>query len=257
MVGTAERTTGKGVTSMAQVCQLLGASAQDIDEMLKEGRLASAIIARLQGNGVSMSPRVKDSVYKIVQDLQPKSSSASADVSTSHLADGSVDTTSTIMFTDIVGHTETMQRLGDRAGRNVFAKHDEIIRRLTDEFNGKIVKSMGDGFMVTFQSATRGVACAIGIQKELDSFNQRHGQSPIQVRIGLSVGEPIDDSDDLYGLSVIQAARISAKADARQIYVSQIVHILTANKGDFKYELVGEMELKGLDGKQIVYEVRW
>ena len=117
------------------------------------------------------------------------------------------------MRTDIVGHTMMMQRLGDRAGRKVFARHDEIIQRLTSEFNGKIVKSMGDGFMITFQSATRGVACAIAIQKQLDSYNQQSGESQIQVRIGLSVCEPINDSDDLYGLSVIQAARISAQAD--------------------------------------------
>ena len=71
---------------------------------------------------------------------------------------------------------------------------------------------MGDGFMLTFQSSRRGVACAAAIQKDLEEFNKEKREAKLAVRMGLSVGEPIHEEEDLFGKSVILAARISAKA---------------------------------------------
>jgi len=242
---------------MAKVAKMIGATEPEVAQLLDEGRLASAIMAKLKANGVALTPKVKDSVQSLINGIEPKYQSNVAKSSDALLPQAAVESTYTIMFTDIVGHTAMMSELGDRLGRRLFSTHDDIVRRLTEEYNGSIVKAMGDGFMLTYPSANRGLACAIAIQRELDTYNRQRGTHPVLVRMGLSVGEPINDSDDLYGMPVITAARISAKADAEQIFVSQIVYALTASRGDFKFSTVGEMELKGIEGSQMVYEVAW
>ena len=135
--------------------------------------------------------------------------------------------------------------------------HEAIIRGQTANHRGLVVKSMGDGFMLTFPSAGRGIHCAIGIQKALVEHNRNQPKAPISVRTGLSVGEPIRDGDDMFGTSVIIAARIAAEAHGRQVLVSDIVHALASTSGDFDFQPVGEMELKGFSGTQHIFEVVW
>jgi class 3 adenylate cyclase len=75
--------------------------------------------------------------------------------------------------------------------------------------------------------------------------------------MGLSVGEPVQDKNDLFGVSVITAARISAKAAAGQIMLSQVAYALASSSGEFEFRSVGEFELKGLGGSHEIYEVVW
>ena len=167
------------------------------------------------------------------------------------------DATATIMFTDVVGSSSMMERLGDRQGRLLLSRHDEIIRRQIATQEGTEVKSLGDGFMFTFRSARRAVACAIAIHKALADHNREQRQAPISVRIGISVGEPIHDDKDLFGMSVIMAARIAAKAAGGQILISQVAHALTSSSGDFDFRPIGSMELKGISGSHSLFEVVW
>ena len=165
--------------------------------------------------------------------------------------------TATIMFTDVVGSSTLMERLGDREGRRALTRHDEIIRRETAAHDGTEIKSMGDGFMLTFASARNGVACASAVQRMMAEHNSRRSTATIPVRIGISVGEPVSDSDDLYGISVIMAARITAKAKGGQVLVTEVVHTLASSSGEFKFGSLGTTKLKGVEGKHRVYEVIW
>ena len=210
-------------------------------------------MATLGKKGIPVTPKVKTSVQTLVRSMEPKSPA-------SRLAAGAplqTDATATIMFTDIVGSSSMMQHLGDRVGRQVLSKHDEIIRRQIAVHDGLEVKATGDGFMVTFRSATRGVACAIGLQRALAEYGRDHPQSLTPVRIGLSVGEPIHDNKDLFGMSVIMAARITEKTEGGQILISQIAHGLVSSSGDFNLRPVGPVELKGIAGTHPLYEVIW
>ena len=161
------------------------------------------------------------------------------------------------MFTDIVGSTAITERLGDPHARELLRIHDQIIQRQTNAHGGTEVKSMGDGFMLSFPSAGRGVACAVAVQRELAQHNSEYPETPLEVRIGLSVGEPVREEQDLYGKSVIQASRISAKAEGGQVLVSQIVRELAASAGQFTFREMGEFDLKGISGPQRLYEVLW
>src|SRR4029079_17283329 len=122
----------------------------------------------------------------------------------------------TILFTDIVGHTEMMRRLGDERGREVLREHERITREVLRSHAGTEVKTMGDGFLASFGSVTKAVECAIDLQRRFAAHNASSDEE-LCVRVGLNAGEPIEDHGDLFGSTVILASRIAAAADAGEI----------------------------------------
>ncbi len=116
---------------------------------------------------------------------------------------------------------------------------------------------MGDGFMVAFASARRGLQCAIAIQGAFASHNQQHPDELIQVRIGLHTGEVIKEADDFFGKHVILAARIAAQAQGGQILVSSLLKELTESATGIAFGEGREVELKGLSGKHRIFEIVW
>jgi class 3 adenylate cyclase/pimeloyl-ACP methyl ester carboxylesterase len=174
-----------------------------------------------------------------------------------------------ILWTDIVGHTEMMSRLGDRRGRDVLREHERITRDALKAHGGSEIKTMGDGFMASFGSATRALECAIAIQKAIAAEDRDvGGDAPagrlyakaVRVRIGLNAGEPIAEDDpggrgDLFGTAVIVAARIAAQAQGGEILVSDVVRQLVAGKG-FLFNDRGERALKGFEEPVRVWAVR-
>ncbi len=161
----------------------------------------------------------------------------------------------TILFTDLVSHTEMMSRLGDEKGRAVLREHEDLTRRQLVEFGGDEVKSMGDGFMASFGSVSKAVECAIAVQWAFAEHTET-GEEPLSVRVGLTVGEPIEDGGDLFGATVIMAARIAAKAEGGEILVANAVRELSAGKG-FLFADRGDFVAKGFEEPVRVYEVRW
>ena len=158
----------------------------------------------------------------------------------------------TVLFTDLVGHTEMMSRLGDERGRDVLREHEHITRDLLKTHGGTEVKTMGDGFMASFSSVTKAVECAISLQR---AFAEREGE-PLSVRVGLNAGEPIEEDGDLFGATVILASRIAAKAEGGEILVADTIRGLCSGKG-FLFADRGEFVAKGFEDPVRVYEVRW
>jgi class 3 adenylate cyclase/pimeloyl-ACP methyl ester carboxylesterase len=163
--------------------------------------------------------------------------------------------TRTVLFTDIVGHTEMMQRLGDAKGRDVLREHERITRETLKAHGGAEVKTMGDGFMASFGSATSAMECAIALQR---AFASHTGSmlEPLLVRVGLNAGEPIEEDGDLFGATVILASRVCARADAGEILIPEPVRHLLAGKS-YVYADRGETILKGFEDAVRLYEVRW
>ncbi len=120
---------------------------------------------------------------------------------------------------------------------------------------GSEVKTMGDGFMTSFGSATKALECAIAMQRAFGEHNESANE-PIKVRIGLNAGEPIAEDQDLFGTTVNMAARICAKAEGSQILAPVVVRELVAGKG-FLLADVGETELRGFEDPVHIYEVGW
>jgi class 3 adenylate cyclase len=159
----------------------------------------------------------------------------------------------TILFTDVEGSTALTDRLGDVAAREMLREHERITREALRAHGGSEVKTMGDGFMASFGSATKALECAVAIQRSQEAGNS---SQEIRVRCGLNAGEPIAEDDDLFGTAVIVAARIAAQAEGGEILVSDVVRQLVAGKG-FLFNDRGEHALKGFEDPVRVFAVRW
>jgi class 3 adenylate cyclase len=147
-------------------------------------------------------------------------------------------TLATVLFTDIVDSTRTLTEVGDEAWRRLLREHDAVVRDELGRFRGRQIKSLGDGVMATFDGPARAVAGASAIRDRL----RRLG---ISIRAGLHTGECEIIGDDLAGVAVNIAARVSALAGPGEILVSQTVKDLIYGSG-IELEDRGAAELKGV-----------
>jgi class 3 adenylate cyclase/pimeloyl-ACP methyl ester carboxylesterase len=161
----------------------------------------------------------------------------------------------TVLFTDLVGHAEMMQRLGDEKGRDVLREHERITRETLAQHGGAEVKTMGDGFLASFGSVTRAMDCAIALQRAFATHTESMPE-PLHVRVGLNAGEPIEEDGDLFGSTVILASRIAAQAGAGEILIPEPLRHLLSGKS-YVYSDRGETALKGFEDAVRLYEVRW
>jgi len=152
-------------------------------------------------------------------------------------------------MTDIEGSTDLQSRLGDVKARELMRDHETIVRDALAEHGGREVKTMGDGFLVTFTSTRRALECAIDIQRQTAT-------SDLSVRIGVHCGELIHEGDDIHGAAVAAAARIVAQARGGEIVVSDLARQLAGTAG-IQFRERGKVTLKGLDGPWLLHDVHW
>ena len=154
----------------------------------------------------------------------------------------------TVLFTDIVGSTAQASAMGDRAWHDRIDAHDAMVRRQMERFRGREVKSTGDGFLATFDGPARAIECGCAIR---DGARQLG----MEVRVGLHSGEVELRGDDLGGITVHVAARVTALAPPGDVLVSRTVTDLVAGS-HFEFEDRGEQELKGVPGSWKLFAVR-
>ena len=160
-----------------------------------------------------------------------------------------------MLFTDLVGSTELRSRLGETAAEALRRQHDTLVTGGVEKSGGTVVKNLGDGFMATFGGASDAVAAAVAIQQVIERHN-RAGGTAMEVRIGISAGDVVFESDDCFGTPVIEAARLCAAAQGRQILASEIVRWM-AHAGEEAFTPVGSLELKGLSRPLPTVQVDW
>lgn len=154
----------------------------------------------------------------------------------------------TVAFTDIVDSTRRASELGDRHWRSLLETHESIARREVESARGSLIKFTGDGLMATFDGPARAVKC-------LQALGAALGAAGLPVRAGIHTGEVELIGDDIGGIAVHIAARISAKAGAGEILTSSTVRDLVAGSG-LQFDDRGEHELKGVPGTWRVLAVR-
>jgi pimeloyl-ACP methyl ester carboxylesterase len=144
----------------------------------------------------------------------------------------------TVMFTDIVGSTERAGELGDARWRELLSAHQEAVRRELTRFRGREVKTLGDGYLATFDGPARAIRCGRAIAEAAPSIG-------LQVRVGLHCGEVEVMEEDVGGIAVHIAARVGALADAGEVLVTSTVKDLVAGSG-IQFEDRGAKQLKGI-----------
>jgi class 3 adenylate cyclase len=153
----------------------------------------------------------------------------------------------TVMYTDIVDSTARATTAGDARWHDMLAQHDAIVRSQIARYRGQEIKTMGDGFLVTFDGPARGVKCATTIAEAVRTLG-------IEVRAGLHTGEITFEGDDVSGLGVAIGARVASIASGSEVLVSQTVKDLVAGSG-LEFEDAGEHELKGVPDRWHLYRV--
>jgi pimeloyl-ACP methyl ester carboxylesterase len=154
----------------------------------------------------------------------------------------------TVMFSDIVGSTERTAAAGDRSWLDLLERHNAVVRRELERYRGREVKTMGDGFMATFDGPARAIRCATAIIQGVHALGLR-------MRVGLHTGEvELVSNNDIGGMAVNIAARIGARAEPDEVLVSSTVKDLVAGSG-IRFEERGSHALKGVPGEWSLHAV--
>jgi len=153
----------------------------------------------------------------------------------------------TILFTDIVDSTRLASEMGDRRWRGLLDQHDEIARAEVERHRGRALKSTGDGMLATFDSPGRAIRCAMAIREALAGMG-------LSIRAGMHAGEIELRGDDVGGIAVHIAARVSALAGAGEVLVSRTVSDLVAGS-EFDFMDRGDHALKGVSGEWQLFAV--
>jgi class 3 adenylate cyclase/tetratricopeptide (TPR) repeat protein len=164
--------------------------------------------------------------------------------------------TVTVVFTDLVGSTALLSAVGEEAAEALRREHFALLRAVFEPVGGREVKNLGDGLMVVFASAADAVAATIAMQQGFEKRNRR-AEHELVIRVGVSVGDADVEDGDYFGVPVVEAARLCARAEGGETLASEMVRLMAGSRGGFVFEPIGEVELKGLDQPVSACRVGW
>jgi class 3 adenylate cyclase len=151
----------------------------------------------------------------------------------------------TVLFTDTVDSTATLERVGDAVWRDLLAQHNELVQFELDRYRGREVKKTGDGSMALFDGPARAVECAASIARRVRGVG-------LEIRCGLHTGEVEMVPDDVRGVAVHLAARIMSLAGPGEVLISSVTHDLLAGSA-LHFESRGRHGMKGIEGEREVF----
>ncbi|MCX6402138.1 MAG: hypothetical protein NTX33_19675 [Propionibacteriales bacterium] len=191
-------------------------------------------------------------IQSTIEDLQSwASDDARADILNMAASDGTV----TLFFSDIEDSTPLNDRLGDAAWVKVLAAHDRVLRTRIEQYRGQVVKTAGDGYMVTFRDAEAACRAALAIQRDLprDATLRRFGG--IHIRIGIHTGQVVALDGDYFGRNVAMAARVADLAKGGETLASDAVREALDDDAALELEELEAVQLKGLTGEHVIWRI--
>jgi class 3 adenylate cyclase len=232
-----------GVLSAIRVPTLVIHRTDDTNVSVEGSRLLAERIpgARLfEVPGRDHLPYVGDNTDDIVDEIQEFVTGSRGAIEPDRVL-------ATVMFTDILDSTRRASELGDRRWRALLDQHDHLVRQEISRARGREVKTLGDGFLATFDGPARAVRCAMTIVQGLRSLD-------LQIRTGVHTGEIELNGQDIAGIAVHIAARIAAQAQGGQVLVSSTVRDLVAGSG-LRFVDQGARSLKGIPDELRMFSV--
>ena len=154
----------------------------------------------------------------------------------------------TVLFTDIVKSTEQLKILGDEQWRKLLDQHDQYAHELIHRFQGRLIKSTGDGVLATFDSPGRAIQCSSLLVEKISQLG-------IAIRVALHAGEIEKRGEDISGLAVHVTARILEFSGSEEVVSSRLVADLVAGSREFSFETIGVHSLKDIDGNYELLKV--
>jgi len=159
------------------------------------------------------------------------------------------------MFTDVVGYSSIVEK-DERTALRILEEHRKLLTTIFPRYEGVVVKTIGDAFLVEFASAVEAVSCALESQSEMLKFNEARVQNEkVTIRIAIHVGDIVHSAGDILGDAVNVAARVEAFAEPGGICVTQQVVDQVRGKVDCKLVSIGTRELKNIKNSLELYKV--
>ncbi len=162
-----------------------------------------------------------------------------------------------VLFSDLVDSTALLASLGDDRMEEVRRAHVRDVADAVEAAGGRLVKTLGDGAMASFESALGALRAAAAIQAAVERLDAERGGIGIAARVGVAAGEPIADGEDLHGMAVVIASRLSSAAGSGEVLIQDVVRALVASRDGVVLEEASEYELKGVPAPVRAARLRW
>jgi len=161
-----------------------------------------------------------------------------------------------ILAADVAGYSRLVGDDEEGTLSRLRALRRALIYRETDACRGRVVRVMGDGFLIEFSSAVDAVRCAVAVQRGMAAAAEEPAERRLQFRVGINVGDVLADGDDILGDSVNIAARLESIAEPGGICLSAAAYEQVRGKLDLAVADIGEPELKNITRPVRAYRVQ-
>jgi adenylate cyclase len=125
-----------------------------------------------------------------------------------------------ILFADVVGSTQMYDKFGDTKASETVAECLDVMKDSTHQFNGTVIKTIGDEVMSTFESVDEAMGAAVMMQNRITADSKKDGRIPVSIRIGCHYGPVVQEQNDIFGAAVHTANRMTSQAKSKQVVIS-------------------------------------
>ena len=161
-----------------------------------------------------------------------------------------------VMFTDMKNFARKMNK-DEHQTLLLLQTHNRIMKEIISDFDGKIIEIIGDAFLISFESAVKGVNCGVAIQNRFKKFNESKSvDEKIELRMGIHLGDLIEFEGKLKGDALNIAARIQQNAEVNEVWISEILFLAVKGKTKLKCDKLGEYKFKNIDDPITIYSIR-
>ena len=162
-----------------------------------------------------------------------------------------------ILFADVVGSTQLYDKFGDTKASETVAACLSVMKDSTHEFNGTVIKTIGDEVMATFSDVDDAMSAAIMMQTQITADNKEEGRIPVSIRIGCHFGPVVQEQNDIFGAAVHTANRMTSQAKARQVVISGETVKKMSDKFKEQTRQIDVASVRGRIDEVALYELLW
>ena len=162
-----------------------------------------------------------------------------------------------ILFADVVGSTQLYDKFGDTKASETVAACLSVMKDSTHEFNGTVIKTIGDEVMATFSDVDDAMRAAIMMQTQITADNKEEGRIPVSIRIGCHFGPVVQEQNDIFGAAVHTANRMTSQAKARQVVISGETVKKMSDKFKEQTRQIDVASVRGRIDEVALFELLW
>ncbi len=162
-----------------------------------------------------------------------------------------------ILFADVVGSTQLYDKFGDTKASETVAACLSVMKDSTHQFNGTVIKTIGDEVMATFPDVDDAMSAAILMQTQITADNKEEGRIPVSIRIGCHFGPVVQEQNDIFGAAVHTANRMTSQAKARQVVISGETVKQMSDKFKDQTRQIDVASVRGRIDEVALYELLW